>query len=93
MIPLDDLVVKQQDATGFIVLESGDLFTVRNTRRLRFSTPESILTRKNRLKKGDYLNVQNLDAREFFRASVSLKYLLKSEITEIGLCPKAFKTA
>ena len=41
LIPFDDLVVKQQDSTGLIVLESGDFFTMRNTRRLRFSTPES----------------------------------------------------
>jgi len=93
LIPSDDVVVEQQKATGLIVQENGDFFTMRNARHLHVSTPE-IMTRKNQLKKATCLNVQNLDAKRLSRAFVSLKYMLKSEITEIRRpCPKAFTSA
>ena len=40
LIPFDDVVVEQQEATGLIVQENGDLFTMRNARHLHVSTPE-----------------------------------------------------
>ena len=36
----DDVVVEQQEATGLIVQENVDLFTMRNARHLNVSTPE-----------------------------------------------------
>ena len=39
-IPFDDAVVEQQEATGLIVQENGDFFTMRNARHLDVSTPE-----------------------------------------------------
>ena len=40
LIPFDDVVVEQQEATGLIVQENGDFFTMRNARHLHVSTPE-----------------------------------------------------
>ena len=40
LIPFDDVVVEQQEATGLIVQENGDFFTMRNARHLNVSTPE-----------------------------------------------------
>ena len=57
------------------------------------SAPQRLMKRKNLLKKATCLNVQDLDPKRFSRGSVSLKYMLKSEITEIGPCLKAFTTA
>ena len=85
LIPFDDVVVQHEEATGFIVQENGDFFTMRNARHLNVSTPEMDET--------ECLNVQNLDVKSFSRASVSLKYMLKSEITEISPYPKAFTAA
>ena len=57
------------------------------------SAPQRLMKRKNLLKKATCLNVQDLDPKRFSRGSVNLKYMLKSEITEIGPCLKAFTTA
>ena len=40
LIPFDDVVVEQEEATGLIVQENGDFFTMRNARHLNVSTPE-----------------------------------------------------
>ena len=40
LIPFDDVVVEQQEATGLIVQENGDFFAIRNARHLHVSTPE-----------------------------------------------------
>ena len=40
LIPFDDVVAEQQEATGLIVQENGDFFTMRNAHRLHVSTPE-----------------------------------------------------
>ena len=40
LIPFDDVVVEHQEATGLIVQENGDFFTMRNARHLHVSTPE-----------------------------------------------------
>ena len=40
LIPFDDIVVEQQEATGLIVQENGDFFTMRNARHLHVSTSE-----------------------------------------------------
>ena len=39
-ISFDDVVVEQQEATGLIVQENGNFFTMRNARHLHVSTPE-----------------------------------------------------
>ena len=57
------------------------------------SAPQRLMTRENLLKEATCLNVQDLGAKWFSRGSVNLKYMLKSEITEIGPCLKAFTTA
>ena len=40
LIPFDDVVVEQQEATGLFVQENGDFFTMRNARHLHVSTAE-----------------------------------------------------
>ena len=40
LIPFDDVVVEQQEASGLIVQENGDFFTMRNARHLNVSSPE-----------------------------------------------------
>ena len=88
LIPFDDVVVQQQEATGLSVQENGDFFTMRNARHLNVSTPEI-----NDTEEPSEEGLQNLDVKSFSRASVSLKYMLKSENTDIGPYPKAFTTA
>ena len=44
LIPFYDVVVQQQEATGLIVQENGDFFTMRNAHHLHVSTPEINVT-------------------------------------------------
>ena len=89
LIPFDDVVVEQQLGLLFKRMATFLLWEMHAT---CMSAPQRLMTQKNQLKKASCLNVQNLDAERFSRASVSLKYMLKSEIMEIGPCPKAFTT-
>ena len=40
LIPFDDVLVQQQEATGLIVQENGDFLTMRNARHVNVSIPE-----------------------------------------------------
>lgn len=90
LLPYDDVVINPQEADGLTVQEGGEFSAITRAGHLNMNQPDSTIseetTEEFQLFK---MNAQNLDASEFSRASVSLKYTLKSDTMEIKQCQKA----
>ena len=91
LISLDDIVVNKQEATGLIVQENRDFFSMKNARHLNIKNPE-YNDSEEPTKESELFECTEPGCQRLFKSfpAVSLKFMLKSGITKKDPCPKAF---